>query len=1118
MDSHNNKRMGGAVRRAARALLLTILCTLLALPAAAGIRGAPNPDTRFVDRVPANNTERVYIVELRQPPALGNPKIVGRRAVRSGFLAGTVNQVRFNPEHSVTRNYVQRIQAQQQAVLGSINLQNQELHSYRYTFNGFAVSLTPAQAKQLRLHKQVASVWEDRRRRLTTKDSPAFLGLLDAGDGLRSGLGLTGDDIIIGVIDSGVTPQHPSFAEREKRTDAPSICRSSWAENSLLGLWLCRRYRRDGPLLYEDIPPDWRGACETGENFREEDCNRKLIGARFYNDGFLNVDQFQLDENEFASPADADGHGTHIASIAAGNQVEADIYGRDIGLISGMAPRARVAVYKACWLVPGGFRATCSVSDLVAAIDDAVADGVDIINYSVGSLDDSLDDPDDLALLRAAEAGVLSVVATGNDGPGVATMQAPATTPWVLSVGASSRGGTRTAEGLRVNEPTSVAADYEVKEAAFTPLLANVGPVIEELVLADDDELITPEGADGTTTDACDALVNEDEIANRIALIQRGGCDFYDKIINAQNAGAIAVVVYSNDLPLQHMVGDTAGVDIPAVMIGQADGALLREKLEEGDTVEVRLDKSIFVNFDEAGDIMGTFAGRGPSLAEPDFLKPDVTAPGVRILGGHTPDVANSFRGELYQYLSGTSQSAPHAAGVAALLKQQYPDWTPAELKSALMTSARQDVVKTASGGDADPFDMGAGHIVPNSAISPGLVYPADTDEYYSYLCNMGLRPLLPAECAQLVLDGFDEDAADINLPSIAITELVTTTSIERSVRSVGTDTAYTIEIDAPDGVDVEVNPSTLNVSSIDPTDFTVTFTREDAPLNEWLFGSYTWVSQNHRVYSPFAIQPVILAITEDVFGNAASGDAAVTVEFGFDGTYSAVPVGLELPCVLPDNNLDDDICTNSQPQVIVAIQDNGYAFLDTPTSNIARFTLQRDLTEVAAADRDFYARFALFDALTDGNDDLDMYIWDCVDEEPVNDPDGVCEELTLIGSSQNANTSNEFFEDFSVRGQGSYIIDVYAFDLDGATAQFCLLSWSLGPNSDAGNLLLSGIPGAAVSGQTEEITASWAGLEDGLWLGGVQHFRDTTPVGFTLADINVSGLAVQDPGNFACP
>jgi len=1126
MDSQNQNKKTAVGTSLVCLLLCSAVSLSLAGVAEAALRGAATPTTRVATATPPEQTEQLYIVELKQAPALGNPAVVGKSAVRAGLLAGSVTDTKFDPDSSITRDYVQRLETRQQAVLDSLSLGRQKVHAYQYTFNGFSAILTPAQAQQVRLHKQVRNVWPDRRRRVSTSDSPAFLGLLDSDNGLRTREGLLGDDIIIGVIDSGITPQHPSFSERAASREKPRICRSEWAENSLLGLWLCRRFNKPGPVMYDSVPERWRGACETGENFTADDCNRKLLGARFYNEGFLLDDRFELDANEFASPADADGHGTHIASIAAGNQVEADIFGRTIGRISGVAPRARVAVYKACWLEPGAFRATCSESDLLAAIDDAVADGVDIINYSVGSLDDSLTDKDDIALLRAAEAGVLSVVATGNDGPQMATMQAPATTPWVLSVAASSRSGTRVAEALRVVSPESVAADYESKEAAFTPLLRNVGPVIEELVLVDDGRITTPEGDAGSRIDGCDELINTTEIANKIAFIQRGGCDFRDKLVNAQNAGAIAVVVFSNDNPLQVMVGNDQGISIPAVMIGQADGQLLRDRLAADETVELRLDKDLFIDLRETGNIMGTFSGRGPSLAEPNFLKPDVSAPGVRILGGHSPDVANGFRGELYQYLSGTSQSAPHVAGAAALIKQAQPDWSPAEIKSALMTTARQNILKEADGENADPFDIGAGHIVPNSTIDPGLLYPTDVREYDSYLCNRGLERITTMECGQLIAEGFDRDAADVNLPSIALTELVATTAVTRTVRNPGATASFTVEIDAPEGVDVAVTPASITVGGGATQDFSVEFSAEGAALNEWLFGSYTWVSDTHRVYSPFAVQPTALSFSEDVAGNSSSGLTEIEVNFGYNGNYSAAAIGLELPCVLPDNNLSDDICSNSQPALVFGTPIIGYEFFDDdelPLS-ITRFSIARDSATIAQSERDFYVRIALFDELTDGNDDLDLYVWDCIDEIPEGEPDGTCESIELIGFSQNDGTSNEAFEDFEAnsRRSGTYIVDVHGFTVDTTDAEsatrFCLLGWALGPDSDAGNLALTNVPANATYGSSASFSASWDNLDDGLWLGGVQHFQDATDVGFTLADINVNGLPTQDPQNFACP
>ena len=393
--------------------------------------------------------------------------------------------------------------------------------------------------------------------------------------------------------------------------------------------------------------------------------------------------------NEFMSPRDVDGHGTHIASTAAGNEVRAVLAGTDVDRINGIAPRARVAVYKACWLEPGQVRGSCATSDLQRAIEDAVADGVDIINYSVGNIDISLDDPDDLALLAASDAGVLSVVAAGNDGPSEATMFSPAGAPWVLTVGASSRTGEKFEEAMRVNAPGNLAANYAAREASFTPALKEVGPITAELVLVDDGD-----AAFGTLYDACEPLVNGNEIADKVALLQRGICDFEVKLRNVEAAGAAAALVFNNQSDLIVMSGTRDAVNIPAVMIGQADGQLLFDELQNDRPVEVTLDKSLFLNMPETGNVIAGFSSRGPNLTEPDVLKPDLTAPGVNILAGQTPDVANGMRGETFQYLSGTSMSVPHVAGIAALIKEAHPEWQPAAIKSALMTTAHQDLVQ----------------------------------------------------------------------------------------------------------------------------------------------------------------------------------------------------------------------------------------------------------------------------------------------------------------------------------------------------------------------------------------------------------------------------------------
>jgi len=1073
-------------------LLLNVLLLLAFSSAHAGVHETGKKRAVATTADYAGEATQLYIIQLNDPPALA---MHNQKTRRSGVASEPGNH--FDSQDEDVRRYVNKLQAKQNEMLLSLNLWDQRVYSYGYTLNGVAVKLTPSQAEQMRLHKGVARIWADTRRSVATSDSPEFLGLFDRNGGLRSDLGLQGEDIIVGVIDSGITPGHPSFADYEK----PRVCSSEWAETSLLGRWLCRRFKKRANVMYEPPGENWQGVCETGPGFNESDCNNKLIGARFYSEGFAqNAD---VDEDQFFSPADADGHGTHIASIAAGNQVNATVFGKSAGRISGVAPRARVAMYKACWLEPGGSRATCSVADLQKAIEDAVADGVDVINYSIGDLNDSLDDPDDLALLAAAEAGVVSVVATGNDGPTALTIQSPATTPWVISVGATSRAGNRVAEAVRVTTPASVTGDYESREAGFTPRLATTGVISAPLILANDGTDATPEGNDGTLYDACSTLGNSPAVSGNIVLIQRGGCNFDRKLFIAGQAGAIGAVVFSNDMKLVVMDGDPALANIPAVMIGQADGLLLRDKLLADESIELTLDKSLFITFAEDGNVMGSFSGRGPNFADSDFLKPDLVAPGTAILGAQTPNVANGFRGEQYQYLSGTSQAAPHVAGTAALLKEAHPDWSPAEIKSALMTSSRQNIVKEDGRSPADPFDMGAGHIAPNPAADPGLLYPLDTREYDAYLCTIGLQRISDAECQRLATAGFDQDARDINLPSIAITELVGEVAVTRTVLNPGPAAKFSVEKSVPEGIELTVTPETLTLATDETAEFTLRFSSDGSGINEWHYGNIRWVNETHTVFSPFVVQPTLFSLIDEVTGIGSSGEVNIPVGFGYSGEYNARVNGLILPCVLPDSDLTDSECTNSDAATIISEADNTYAWQDDVAPSVRRFYI------TVPEEDDELLRIALYDELTDGEHDLDLYLYYCEDSVLAN----YCNVSgrSLIASSVAENTSNEIVEVLNPAA-GTWVIDVHAYATeDDAQAKFRLYSWSFGSNVAANNFSLSNVPAGAIPATTVDIAGRWSNLAEGIWLGGVSHYGDGgTPLGLTVIEVD-NGIPQAD-------
>jgi len=1043
-----------------RTLLLSFATLLLAQDALAELKpGALRQSQGLLQasQTLPDQTPRTWIIQLAEPPAVSKAAL---REQGQG-IAG------FDPEGEAVQRYSEQLIAVQDELLRSVGAQGAKIYSYRYTFNGFAAQLTPLQAQKLASRREVVNVWEDRIKYVESNDSPAFLGLRDQDEGLWSALGLRGDGVIIGVIDSGITPEHPSFRDR-RDVSMPRLCRSEWGENSLLGLWLCRRFRVRAREVVYAIPPDWRGTCEAGENFSANACNNKLIGARFYIDGF--AQRLPLDNNEFISPRDADGHGTHIAATAAGRAVRASIAGTALATVSGVAPRAQIAAYKACWLEPGQIRGSCSTADLQRAIEDAVADGVHIINYSVGSSNASIRDPDDIALLAAVDAGVLAVVAAGNDGPMAGSILSPAGAPWVLTVGASSRAGRRFDEAVRVDSPTELAGRYAAREAAFTPALRTRGPISERLVLADDDFGLIAGGSAGTPWDACESLVNADQVRNRIALIQRGGCNFDVKLRNAEFAGAIAAVVYNNQGPPIVMQGARNSTSIPAVMIGQDIGQQLFERLRNGGTVELTLDKNLFLTEEDPGNVVAAFSSRGPNLVDISLLKPDVTAPGVDILAAQTPDVANGLRGENFQYLSGTSMAVPHVAGVAALLREALPDASPAALKSALMTTARQDLSSEESAAAAGPFDFGAGHIVPNLARRPGLVYETVTADFDSYLCGRGEPRLSSSECAALAAAGHPTGPEDLNLPSLALGNLVSSQRVRRQVTNTGDAAQYVASVNAPPGMTVSVEPQLLSLNQGESAGFEIEISAGSAPLYEWQFGELVWSAGSTSVRSPLAARPLPFLAPLEIADSGSSGELGFTVQFGYDGTYFPRVHGLA-PAAVYTRTVQND-------------PNNAYEFASTPPAHVAR-------VEINVPAGSLYLRIATFDELTSGDDDLDIYVWYCPTQN-------AC--TGLIGLSGEA--SSEELVDIVLPDQGWYLIDVHGFETEGSSSTFDLLVWLLGEDDDRGNLVVNSTPPAAVAGTSAELQLGWTLTGEGRYLGAITHNDDDGALDLTLIGI----------------
>ncbi len=1033
--------------------------------------GGSPASIRLAGSEDAGDVSKVYIVQLRTPSAAefhasANTRSPGAAKLTPGRLAPAAT---FDKNSAGVQSHVEKLVREQASVVTKAGANIEQIYSYQYALNGFAAKMSPQQASKVEHMPEVLRIWEDEVRPLATNFSADFLDLFAADVGLRGAPGLDGDGIIIGVIDSGIAPEHPALQDT-READRPQLCQGIWAEASLLGRWLCSRFNKMDDVQVFDAPPDgWNGICQTGPQFTEENCNNKMIGARFIVDGANATGPIDVDE--ILSPRDVDGHGTHTATTAAGNKVKASIFGTFLGRVEGMAPKARVAVYKACWLRPDATRASCNTSDLANAIDLAVADGVHIINYSVGSSLFTVTAPDDIALLAAAKAGVLTVVAGGNEGPNFDTITSPAGNPAVITVAASSREGEHSLEAMQVNSPPAVAGKYAVKEAAFTPALIDRDPIEGQLVLVDDNNDTLPDGTAGNSFDGCQSLINSSEVSGNIAFIQRGGCDFDVKVSNAADAGAVAVVVFNITGAPIVMTGVAGLSDIPALMVGAADGNLILDEINADQVIDVVLDKSFFLTEADTGNVMGSFSSRGPGPV-PDIFKPDLTAPGINILAGSTPDAINSVSGEFFAFLSGTSMAAPHVSGVAALLKQGHPDWSPAAIKSALMTTAHQNIKLSDGTTPAFPFDFGSGHIEPNKANDPGLVYDITNDDYDAFSCGVASPDVDQARCDELVASGFSLEPADLNQPSISVSRLTSTRTVTRRVTNV-TDASetYNAEIVLPAGIGVQVTPSSLMVGAGQTAEYNVTLTYQSGPLDIYRFGSLTWVSDDHSVRSVLSVQPLSISAPGEVFTFGGSGSVTFPVDFGYTGSYSPGVHGLRLPLIL-DGFVDED-------------PNKSFSFRTTDG-------VTTHLIEVP--ENQAFLRFATFDELTDGDDDLDMFVYYC--------PDGV--NCSKIGQSGEATSREQV--DILLPGAGTYAVLIHGFTTDnvagGPGSFYTLLSWAFGLFDDQGNMSATG-PTFVTAGTTQDVTVDWNGLApDTIYLGGISHNTPDGLVSITVINI----------------
>ncbi|KZV44977.1 Subtilase 4.13 isoform 2 [Dorcoceras hygrometricum] len=661
------------------------------------------------------------------------------------------------------------------------------IRSYTRSFNGFAAYLTHEEQEKLSSKEEVVSVFPSKALQPQTTRSWDFMGLRENAHRNPPVEG----DTIVGVIDTGIWPESESFSDKG----------------------------------FGPPPKKWRGVCKGGQNFT---CNNKLIGARYYN---------SVSPSENDSARDIQGHGSHTASIAAGNAVtNTSFFGIANGIARGGVPSARIAAYKVC--LPFG----CQSADILAAFDDAIADGVDIISISIGITNPAILTNDEIAIgsFHASEKGILVVHSAGNSGPGAVA----STAPWIFTVAASTsdRGiVTKVVLGNGTTITGKAVNPFDLKGKSF-PLAYG-----QEVSSSCNDQ----------SARACvGGCLDKRRVNGKVVLCSRN-----EGMEEALNAGAVGSVVPSTEaLDVSFVVPFPASV-LSAPLFNDLQGYFNSTKNHTVDILKSELVRNL------NAPSVASFSSRGPNVIFPKILKPDVTAPGIEILAAFSPlsspsEFPQDKQSVNYNVLSGTSMACPHVTGAAAYVKSFHPNWSPSAIKSALMTTAwRMNATK-------DPkaeFSYGTGHIDPVKAADPGLVYEILTDDYIEFLCDSGYDAAFLSKLSgtSVHCPGNKPISNDLNYPSMTYkvtlgdeNNAAFSAHFNRTVTNVGsTNSIYKAITSSSLDYNITVNPSILKFSALgQKQSFEVTISGTMSSNTKLMTASLEWSDGVHSARSPIVV------------------------------------------------------------------------------------------------------------------------------------------------------------------------------------------------------------------------------------------------------------------------
>nr|GLL29431.1 subtilisin-like protease SBT5.3 [Ipomoea trifida] len=589
--------------------------------------------------------------------------------------------------------------------------------------NGFAAMLEEEEAAEIAKNPEVISVFLNRARRLQTTRSWEFLGLEGEGGLIHEGSiwknARFGENTIIANLDSGVWPESKSFSDEG----------------------------------FGPIPKRWKGICQNQKD-KSFHCNRKLIGARYFNKGYSSV-VGTLNSSSFFTPRDVNGHGSHTLSTAGGNFVPgANVFGLGNGTAKGGSPKARVAAYKVCW-PPTSTGEECYDADILAGFDGAIEDGVDVLSVSLAGEHPGPYFEDSIAIgsFHAVKNGIVVVASAGNSGPAAGSVHNVA--PWVITVGANTMDRqfqSNVVLGNNKHYTGESAAPLKLPTGKFFPLLFAASARIENASISSQDSLLCKPGT-----------LDPKQVKGKILVCLRGGTARTDKSHQAALAGAVGMILANNEYFGNEIEADAHF--LPATHVTYSDGLAI------------------------------------------------------------------------FDYINKT-RALPFTATVKA--------------------NSGKAITDDKTGEEATPFAYGAGHINPNRAADPGLLYDLKLTDYVNFICAQGYNETeitmvlgTPYKCPHNIT------LSTFNYPSITIPHLKGTPTVTRTLKNVGSPATYTASVRSTVGFSVTVNPKILKFEKVgEEQSFKVTIKAKGENASaDYAFGVLTWSDKKHRVRSPIVVK-----------------------------------------------------------------------------------------------------------------------------------------------------------------------------------------------------------------------------------------------------------------------